>query len=364
MDTTKRRQSTGENVKGGRNDFAKLLVAGGSLVVGSIGGVVLGRQYLKPSAGDAKQPDEEGQSQAEKATDDVLQQSNESAQHQPQAPSNTNADIQEPTPIDSHNSGNTTNVNGGNSQGQTDNTPDEVAQRIAGSTEVDAGDNVTASVMQIGSPSTMMDENGNVVNVFSVQFNDPNLAGQQFVLADTDGDGVFDGLFTADGQPFSLSFVNANGGETSFEAILANAKLEYGDLEEMSHSNGSYMARTEHDQDDTNDDPSEDIINTGSSESDNSLAMKEQGQPVGENGMETEIDPEGGSSDVDALVAQLKEIEDAEEDEQTLLDELKDVIIEEEKEEGEEEKERDDEDEEDDEGEESDDEDDSDSSDF
>ena len=52
------------------------------------------------------------------------------------------------------------------------------------------------------------------------------------------------------------------------------------------------------------------------------------------------------------------------EDEQTLLDELKDVIIEEEKEEGEEEKERDDEDEEDDEGEESDDEDDSDGSDF
>jgi len=358
MDTTKRKQSTGENVKGGRNDFAKLLVAGGSLVVGSIGGVILGRQSLKPSVGDAKLPDEEGQSQAEKATDDVLQQSNENVQHQPQAPSNTNADIQEPTPIDTHNSENSTNVNGGNSQGQTDNTPDEVAQRIAGSTEVDAGDDVTASVMQIGSSSTMMDENGNIVSVFSVEFNDPNLAGQQFVLADVDGDGVFDGLFTADGQPFSLSFMNADGSETPFEAILANAKLEYDDLEEMSHSDGSYMARNEHDQESTTDDPSEDIINTSSSESDNSLAMKEQ--PAQENGMESESGSETGDSDVDALIAQLKEIEDSEDDEKTLLDELKGAILEDEdwednKDEDDEDEDDEDDDEEDDDEEEDDD---------
>ena len=247
MDTIKKNQSKAENKKGGRNEFSKLLIAGGGLVVGSIGGVIAGGNILKPEAEPQPMPEP-----MQDETNDVNvaeeHAGKEETQTVAQETQNAGGATDEPTPIDSYNGSNNTNATTNVSQngnGETNEEHvDEIAQRIAESSEIDNGDS-TSAFMQIGEPVTMYDMNGNSVNTFAVTFNDPNLAGQQFILADTDGDGVYDGLYTADGQQFSLTFANVDGTETSFEELLANAHLEYADLEEMQHDDGSFMGRND-----------------------------------------------------------------------------------------------------------------------
>lgn len=241
MDTIKNKQL--KTPKGGRNEFSKLLIAGGGLVIGSIGGVVTGGNILKPDY-PAPTEDKETDKPIENGDDKIAD--NKVDKEETQEVQNPESENAEPTPIDSGNNGN----NAGTSQSQNsdsntnEDSVDEIAQRIAESSEIDNGDS-TSAFMQIGEPATMYDMNGNSINTFAVTFNDPNLAGQQFILADTDGDGVYDGLYTADGQQFSLTFANVDGTETSFEELLANAHLEYADLEEMQHDDGSFMGRND-----------------------------------------------------------------------------------------------------------------------
>jgi len=240
MDTIKNKQLKAENKKGGRNEFSKLLIAGGGLVIGSIGGVVTGGNILRPDyfgSPEGKETDKPAESGEDKIIDNKVDK---------EETQNAESEKIEPTPIDSgNNAGTSQSQNNGGSNSNEDSI-DEIAQRIAGSSEIDNGDS-TSSLMQIGGPSTMYDMNGNAVNVFAVTFNDPNLEGQQFVLADTDGDGVYDGLYTAEGEPFSLALLNEDGTEHPFEDLLAMANLGYADLEEMQHDDGSFMERNDFD---------------------------------------------------------------------------------------------------------------------
>ena len=57
-----------------------------------------------------------------------------------------------------------------------------------------------------------------------------------------------------------LLVLNTDGGESSFEDILADAHIEYSDLEEMWHDDGSYLERNEIDDNSVNDLAMEDII--------------------------------------------------------------------------------------------------------
>lgn len=245
MDTIKNKQLKTENKKGGRNELSKLLIAGGGLVIGSIGGVVTGGNILRPdypASPEGRETDKPVENGDDKIADNKVD------KEETQDVQNPESENAEPTPIDSGNNGN----NAGTSQSQNsgsninEDSVDEIAQRIAGSSEIDSGDS-TSSLMQIGDPSTMYDMNGNAINVFAVTFNDPNLAGQQFVLADTDGDGVYDGLYTAEGEPFSLALLNEDGTEYPFDDLLAMANLGYADLEEMQHDDGSFMERNDFD---------------------------------------------------------------------------------------------------------------------
>ena len=276
MDTKK--QTIAGNEKGGRNDMSKLLVAGGGLVIGSVAGVVVGRNPLKPTASqeamETTQTEEQPTEELQATEEQPVQSANATSQEQHQ----TSSQPTEPTPIDSHgeNSPTADNSNAGDTGNAA--SPDEVAQQIVSGNEVDAADGTSVPLMKIGEPSTMYDMEGNAVNVYNVQFNYPELAGQQFVLADSDGDGVFDGLYTADGEPFSLSFLNQDGSQTSFETILANARLEHSDLEMMSHNDGSFVARNEFDKNSAIDDPSVDIVDTGNNSQGNTVALNENGE--------------------------------------------------------------------------------------
>ena len=258
MDKEKKGKSKVDGNKGGKNDTFNLLISGGSLVVGTVGGVVLGRQSFKPVQ--TQEPtSEQVTTQKPVNTPTPVDTSHEPADtpmlanDKDEETSSESVDVETKDDI-------TEDPLGKVETPENDTEPvDKVAKEIAGTSEID-NDDVVSPFMEIGAPTRMSDDNGNIINCFNVKFNDQNLKDYQFVLSDTDGDGTFETLLTSDGRPFSLTILNTDGGESSFEDILADAHIEYSDLEEMWHDDGSYLERNEIDDNSVNDLAMEDII--------------------------------------------------------------------------------------------------------
>lgn len=258
MDKEKKGKSKVDGNKGGKNDTFNLLISGGSLVVGTVGGVVLGRQSFKPVQ--TQEPtSEQVTTQKPVNTPTPVDTSHEPADtpmlanDKDEETSSESVDVETKDDI-------TEDPLGKVETPENDTEPvDKVAKEIAGTSEID-NDDVVSPFMEIGAPTMMSDDNGNIINCFNVKFNDQNLKDYQFVLSDTDGDGTFETLLTSDGRPFSLTILNTDGGESSFEDILADAHIEYSDLEEMWHDDGSYLERNEIDDNSVNDLAMEDII--------------------------------------------------------------------------------------------------------
>lgn len=263
MDTKTINLQQGGSSKAGRTDVKKLKLVAGTIVLGAATGVIGGQMFTPATSVtddpmDADATDTGAADAANAATEQTTpQQTTAETQAQPQQATTDAQDITQPQPIDSNNQ-----AQPAEPQPTSPSHPDQVAQQIAESTEIDASDNVM-TFMNVGDSTTLYDADGNMVNAYSVQFNNPELGGQQFLLVDTDGDGIYDGLYTANGEPFNLTFVNEDGSETTFGSLLADARYSQSDMEEMAHNDGSHLARNEHDTTDEDDNPSEDIIDTG-----------------------------------------------------------------------------------------------------
>lgn len=274
MDTKTINLQQGGSSKAGRTDVKKLKLVAGTVVLGAATGVIGGQMFTPATSVtdepmDANATDTGAADAANAATEQTTpQQTTAETQAQPQQVTTDAQDITQPQPIDSNNQ-----AQPAEPQPASPSHPDQVAQQIAESTEIDASDNVM-TFMNVGDSTTLYDADGNMVNAYSVQFNNPELGGQQFLLVDTDGDGIYDGLYTANGEPFNLTFVNEDGSETTFGSLLADAMYSQSDMEEMAHNDGSHLARNEHDTTDEDDNPKEDIITTDEP-AQNELAMNE-----------------------------------------------------------------------------------------
>ena len=211
---------------------------------------------------------------------------------QPVADDNgTSEDITQPQPTDSgheNNSGqpqqqpegNTGNVDNTGSQ-----TPEEIAQDIIGKEEIDPEDIDTPSVFVVDGFTTVYDELGNEVDAATIHTPD----GTQFLLADKDGDGVFEGVYD-------------NGG--NFVA-MAESNITQSDLQTMFDPTGGYLAANDLNiPEGPSADPTNDIIDTETGEHVNPESYWAENNPSN-NGEDTTTEIPEDIEDVDDLLAQL-----------------------------------------------------------
>lgn len=110
----------------------------------------------------------------------------------------------------------------------------EEAERQVNSWNIDATDNDVMAFMKVEGITTVYDAEGNEVEAAFAHFFD----GQRFVLADLDGDGIFDSPFNLDGTPMTLTI----DGE-KFD--LGSVGLTRSDLEDNMNDDGGYLAPEE-----------------------------------------------------------------------------------------------------------------------
>lgn len=256
MDTSKIKLHGKNEKKAGKNNTQTILTAAGAMVVGGVSGAAIDHELnnetpVKPhsekpenslgmseehqSAQTEQHPQEEQQSQAEQH---VAQNSGSNNGGQTEIQPTNNGNTVQPTPQHEP------QPNPGGAAGGQDVDPQEVAQNI-GIAQVDPEDIDTPDVVAVDGFQIIYDENGNEVSAALVHTPD----GVQFVLADADGDGVYEGIYGMDG-----SFVT-----------YAEASLTHSDLETMIDQTGGFLALGKEDvieQGNPGEDPIGDIINT------------------------------------------------------------------------------------------------------
>ncbi len=275
MDTKKIQLKGKEKRKGGFNNTQTILTAAGAAVVGAAAGAAIASTNKEDEIVDL-----EGQTEEVIAEDEGTETQTEELQATTEhvaEPSDGN--ITEPQPIDSaatqHPSNSSTTANSGTSSEEL--TPEQVAEQIIAENNIDPKDIDAPNVVAVDELITVYDEFGNQVPAALVHTPD----GWQFLLADADGDGVFEGVYDTYGN-----FV-----------AMAEGNLIQSDLETMIDQSGGYMALTENDHPSGGEDPTVDIVDT------------ETGQHVdiaqlinGESGNSTTVPSE---EEMDDLLAQL-----------------------------------------------------------
>ncbi|MBQ0024015.1 MAG: hypothetical protein KBT29_12355 [Prevotellaceae bacterium] len=229
--------NSGEKARGGKNNTKTILTAAG---LAAVAGAAVGAASVKFTL---KRPEEEEPVKAETPVAETPQEEtqNQETTQQPQAQAQTQQqtpvsgeDITTPQPIDS------TGGTGQATQPQpTDNPtaqqpvpttpateddidPDLIAQQIAGSQEVDNTDIELANIITVDNMDIAYGPDGSEYTV--AMFHTPD--GGQFMLADTDGDGVYSDVFDLNGN-----YVGS-----------AEGNLTASDLQEAADPTGGYMA--------------------------------------------------------------------------------------------------------------------------
>lgn len=280
--------NSNSKLRGGKNNTKTILTASGlSAVAGVAGAAAVFKFGLKKhhKEEDSKPQGEyqednvaenvTGQETNQAQQQETAQQTQQPAQHQESV---SNENITEPQPTDVTNGG---QQGGGTAQntptqpaGSDDVNPDEIAQHIASSNETDPDDLDAPDVITVEDMAMATGPDGTEVPVAVVRTSD----GGQFILADVDGDGVFTDVFDMDGN--YVGEVEGN--------------LTASDLQEAADPTGGYMAYREDDP--IGEDPSQDMIatNTSHSEQSNTENQIAQNQPV-----------EDDAPDAEDLLAQL-----------------------------------------------------------
>lgn len=306
MDTKNIKLKGGENKKAGKGTTQTILTATGAAVVGAIGGAAVASSAQEaelPIASYEDEPTEQTQTEGNVQVEDQQPETEtEQGSDQPVADDNgTSGDITQPQPTDGGHENNPSQPqqqpegntgNGGSTGGQT---PEEIAQDIIGKEEIDPEDIETPSVFTVDGFTTVYDEMGNEVDAATIHTSD----GTQFLLADKDGDGVFEGVYD-------------NGG--NFVA-MAESNITQSDLQTMFDPTGGYLAANDLNMPEgPSADPTNDIINTETGEHVNPANYFAENNLSNNNENTTPEIPEDiedieGVEDVDDLLAQLLEDE-------------------------------------------------------
>ncbi len=306
MDTKNIKLKGGENKKAGKDTTQTILTATGAAVVGAIGGAAVASSAQEaelPIASYEDEPTEQTQTEGNVQVEDQQPETEtEQGSDQPVADDNgTSGDITQPQPTDGGHENNPSQPqqqpegNTGNGGGTGGQTPEEIAQDIIGKEEIDPEDIDTPSVFTVDGFTTVYDEMGNEVDAATIHTSD----GTQFLLADKDGDGVFEGVYD-------------NGG--NFVA-MAESNITQSDLQTMFDPTGGYLAANDLNMPEgPSADPTNDIINTETGEHVNPANYFAENNLSNNNENTTPEIPEDiedieGVEDVDDLLAQLLEDE-------------------------------------------------------
>ena len=234
----------GNKPKGGKNNTQTILTAGGILGAAAAG-------YASVAFHEEENQEEEQHEEQTENTSTQQDTAQQTEQHTEQEQHVEEHQSEELQPIvDEH-----VDLND-NQQSVDDVNPDEVAQQIAQANEIDNNDNESADMLNVDGLTTAMGPDGQEYVVAIVHTPD----GGEFMLADTDGDGVFSDVFDMEGN-----YVGAAEGD-----------LTASDLEEMADPSGGYLAMA--DDEPMGDDPTADIVNTtGETSEEHDLADNEDG---------------------------------------------------------------------------------------
>jgi len=292
MDTKKFKTGTSgtekSTAKGGKNNTKIILTAAGSVAAGMAVGAAASQIFsgTSPEPNPTSEPQKEdiaqngemdkeevaGQSVNEttQTTDGKTQPTGENVS-QPQ-PSTGNSHPTEPSPENNHPS----------SDGDT---PQEVAEAIAGAQEIDTNDIDAPSILEMKEFTTVYTADGTEIEAVVGVTPD----GTQYLLADTDGDGIYEGVYDMVGN-----FV-----------VNAEANLTHSDIEIMMDQSGSYLAFNERDRVDVTEDPTEDILDTETGEHLDLAQNESETQREEPTGDQVVSQDEPNPDDFDNLLAEL-----------------------------------------------------------
>ena len=311
MDTKKFNANGQGKAKAGRNNTRVTLTAAGLAAAAAAGA---GAGHIFSGNGNEVEPEKP----TDEVTDDKVKtteenKENEAAQENAQENSGTTAtssapqdNISQPQPTTGNgtNSGTSTQP-GSPTQPQNPShpqepthptggdTPQEVAEQIAHAEEIDKDDIDAPAIVEIDGFTTAYDQAGNEFE--AVMAHTPD--GVPVMLVDTDGDGVYEGVFDTNGN-----FV-----------AQADANLTHSDMEAMMDQTGGFLALNEHDKTNATEDPTNDIIDTETG-THPEMAMSEhptdEPNPVGDTGVQPEQpavaqQEEPSADEIDNLLAEL-----------------------------------------------------------
>lgn len=298
MDTKKFKTGTPDTgnatAKGGRNNTKIILTATGSVAAGMAVGAAASQIFsgTSPETNPTSEPQKEDIAQNEEmGKEEVAEQSvNVTTQATDGKTQPTGEDISQPQPTTGNNqpTGNShpTEPFSGNTHPSSDGeTPQEVAEAIAGAQEIDKNDIDAPSVLEMKEFTTVYNADGTEVQAVVGIAPD----GTQYLLADADGDGVYEGVYDMVGN-----FV-----------VNAEANLTHSDIEIMMDQSGGYLALTEMDRTNETEDPTEDILDTETGDH-LEIAQNEPGTQHEEQTGEQQVAQDELSSDeFDNLLAEL-----------------------------------------------------------
>lgn len=298
MDTKKFKTGTPDTgnatAKGGRNNTKIILTATGSVAAGMAVGAAASQIFsgTSPDPNPTSEPQKEDIAQNEEmGKEEVAEQSvNETTQATDGKTQPTGEDISQPQPTTGNNQpiGNShpTEPFSGNTHPSSDGeTPQEVAEAIAGAQEIDKNDIDAPSVLEMKEFTTVYNADGTEVQAVVGIAPD----GTQYLLADADGDGVYEGVYDMVGN-----FV-----------VNAEANLTHSDIEIMMDQSGGYLAFTEMDRTNETEDPTEDILDTETGDHLEIAQNEPETQHEEQTGEQQVAQDELSSDEFDNLLAEL-----------------------------------------------------------
>lgn len=257
--------------KGGINNTQSTnLKVAGAAIAGAAGATLLantfhGHPVNEPDHKEEPKPESETEQQAtvNEELQATEQQTTENGEQQATA---IQEDITQPQPTDNGGNGqngNQSNQDNNNNNQQPNNnggeTPEEIAQKILSENNIDEEDIDAPNLFTVTEVGTVSNAEGQEVIAAMIEDQEGNI----FYLADADNDGVFDGVYDQ-----TLAFVQP-----------AEGNLTMADIEDMASTGGGYLAINvqEQNQQQSMENPMEDIIDTNTGNNVN-LAQNNQQQ--------------------------------------------------------------------------------------
>lgn len=292
MDTKKIQLQGSSKKKAGLNNTQTILTAAGAAIAGAVGGAALNNSTQETEIPVEPYAEETSADETEMQNEELTaQQQTDNGQSSQETATGSTESISQPQPTDSSQQPQTAEETQGTQasqdttaqNGQNTDSPEQIAENIIGTEEIDNEDIDAPSVIAIDGLTTVFNENGYEVQAAVVHTPD----GTQYLLADSDGDGVFEGVYDMSGN----------------YVADAEAQITQSDLETMIDQTGGFLAINDSDKTSSNGNPTNDIIDTETGE------HVDIAQYMPENSQAEENETSSGTG-LDDLLAQLLDSDD------------------------------------------------------